>query len=90
MAALANISPSHYDSQHEQENSSAKRKAEDGGLPSQRAKRNRYISIACYEVSCLLGKIRIDSVLGANGTSFIAKRPALSASVGGLESAAPP
>ena len=58
MASLANISPSHYDSQHEQENSSGKRKAEDGGPAQQRAKRNRYISIACNEVSCLLGRIR--------------------------------
>lgn len=57
MASLANrqISPSDYDSQHGHENgSSGKRKADDGGQPQQRAKRNRYISIACNEVRSII------------------------------------
>ena len=61
MASLANsqISPSDYDSQHGHDDASTgKRKAEDSGQqPQQRAKRNRYISIACNEV-CLQNGMR--------------------------------
>ena len=60
MASLANsqISQDDYDQQHFQDsNNPGKRKAEDGGhQPQQRAKRNRYISIACNE--CKRRKIK--------------------------------
>jgi hypothetical protein len=63
MASLANsqISPSDYDSQHGHENgSTGKRKADDGGQqPQQRAKRNRYISIACNEVCFVIACVRL-------------------------------
>jgi hypothetical protein len=55
IASLANhISDDQYSPPREQQqdgSSGGKRKAEDGGhQPQQRAKRNRYISIACNEV----------------------------------------
>jgi hypothetical protein len=55
IASLANhISDDQYSPPREQQHdgsSGGKRKAEDGGhQPQQRAKRNRYISIACNEV----------------------------------------
>ena len=53
MASLASNQISHTDPdlEHEEGANGTKRKAEDGGQPQQRAKRNRYISIACNEVS---------------------------------------
>ena len=53
MASLANnqLPEDDYSPPQEQEgNHGTKRKAEDGNQPQQRAKRNRYISIACNEV----------------------------------------
>ena len=58
MASLANnqIPQHHYDPHQQHEGSpegspeGGKRKADDNGQPQQRAKRNRYISIACNEV----------------------------------------
>ena len=73
MASLANnqITHSEYDSPEQEESKSGtKRKAEDGGQPQQRAKRNRYISIACNEVGAFATNVRsrnlADSACSAN------------------------
>ena len=59
LASLANtqLPQNEYESPEQQEDlNGTKRKAEDGGQPQQRAKRNRYISIACNE--CKRRKIK--------------------------------
>ena len=46
------ISPDEYDSPERQDGpNGTKRKADEGSQPQQRAKRNRYISIACNEAN---------------------------------------
>ena len=53
MAMVNNqLTPDEYDSPPGQDGSSGtKRKADDGSQPQTRAKRNRYISIACNEAN---------------------------------------
>ena len=65
MASLANnqIPQDDYEPHQQQDSKSGtKRKAEDGSQPQQRAKRNRYISIACNEVSTAIDSL-LDGVI---------------------------